>query len=298
MSASFEQFVLSWLATVAIVKYKTSGYAEYEGVCRNHLVPALGDVPIESVTASRIQDYIADKVASGLSPRTVINHVQVLRRVMDYALTCGLVTSNPVSKVSLPRQERTEMRFLTPEQLHRLIEATPRSWSLLTAMAALTGLRKSTQLALMFSDIDFEKPTISVTKAIRNGVVMTPKTEVTGVVPLPESLIPLLQERRTKVSDPDGLIFCRADGSPLPDGLPNRILAKALSSAGLPRIRWHDLRHSWVVGHLKAGTDVPTLQRLGLWKSADTLLSVYAHVLPATGGDAVRKLDELVSQTQ
>lgn len=295
MPAAFQQFVLSWLATVAIVDLKASGYREYESICRVHLVPAFGDMPIEGITPVSIQGYTADKVASGLSPRTVANHVQVLRRILAYALTCGLVTENAALRVKLPRQERTEMRFLTPEQLRQLIEATPRSWRLLIAMAALTGLRKSTQLALVFPDISLEARTISVTKAIRAGVVTSTKTDVTGSIPLPESLIPMIEARRLKAPDPNGLIFCRSDGSPLPDGLPNRILAKSLATAGLPPVRWHDLRHSWVVAHLKAGTDIPTLQRLGLWKNADTLLSTYAHVLPATGGDAVRRLDAIVS---
>lgn len=295
MPVSFERFVLTWLATVAIVKLKSSGYREYESVCRVHLVPAFGDTPVDGITVERIQCFAADRVRSGLSPRTVANHIQVLRRVLDYAVTCGLVTENPVTKVTLPRQERTEMRFLTVEQLHVMIEATPRSWRLLTAMAALTGLRKSTQLALTFADIDFESRTISVARAIRNGVVTSTKTGVTGSIPLPESLVPLLKERLTRVGSPDGLIFCRNDGSPLPDGLPNRILDAALARAGLPQVRWHDLRHSWVVGHLKAGSDIPTIQRLGLWKSADTLLSVYAHVLPATCAESVRLLDEIVS---
>ena len=294
MPASFEQFVLSWLATVAIVDLKRSGYREYESICRVHLMPAFGDMPIEGITPVLIQGYVADKVASGLSPRTTANHVQVLRRILAYALTCGLVTENAASKVRLPRQERSEMRFLDPSQLRQLIEATPSSWRLLIATAALTGLRKSSQLSLLFTDVSLEAGTISVTKAIRGGVVTSTKTDVTGSIPLPESLIPMLEARRLNAPNPDGLIFCRSDGSPLPDSLPNGLLAKSLATAGLPSIRWHDLRHSWVVAHLKAGTDIPTLQRLGLWKNANTLLSTYAHVLPATGGDAVRRLDEIV----
>lgn len=294
----FGQHGETWLHDVGAVRLKPTGYREYESIVRRHLTPAFGGLLLSQVGPQQIQEYIANKVKSGLSPRTVANHVQVLRRLMEYAITCGLITQNPVSKVALPRLERTEMRFLTPEQLRRTIEATPRSWRLLTAMAALTGLRKSTQLALTFADINAEANTISVSKAIRNGIVMSTKTGVTGTIPLPKSLIPLLEARRAQVVDADGLIFCRRDGSPLPDGLPNRILAKVLAEAGLPRIRWHDLRHSWVVGHLIAGSDIPTIQRLGLWKNADTLLSVYAHVLPSTGGDAVRRLDEFVSSQQ
>lgn len=294
MPTTFEMFVLLWLATVAIVRFKRSGYREYEAICRNHLTPAFGDMLLEDITSHAVQRYVAEKVSGGLSPRTVRNQVQVLRLVLDYALVCGLVYENAARKVAWPRHDRREMAYLTPDQVQRLIEATIPSWRLLIAMAALTGLRKSSQLALLFSDTDVEAQVISVSKAIRGGVVTSTKTGVTGSIPLPGSLIPLLEERRSRVADPDGLVFSRA-GKPLPDGLPNRILAKALASAGLPQVRWHDLRHSWVVAHLKSGTTIPELTRLGLWKNADTLLSVYAHVLPASGGDAVGRLDELMA---
>lgn len=296
MPATFESFVLSWLTTVAIVRFKGSGYREYESICRNHLVPAFADVPVEAITSYAVQRYVADKVSGGLSPRTVRNHVQVLRLVLDYALVCGLVHQNVARNAAWPRHERQEMRYLAPDQLHRLIEVTCPSWRLLIGMAALTGLRKGEQLALRFSDIDLDRMTISVSKSIRGGIVTTPKTPSSvGVIPLPPSLVPLLVERRAKAPDPDGLAFCRQDGAPLPDSLPGQVLGRALAASGLPQIRWHDLRHSWVVAHLQAGTDVPTIVRLGRWKSADVMLSTYAHVLPSGASDAVRRLEEVVN---
>jgi len=297
MPATFESFVLSWLATVAVVRFKGSGYREYESICRRHLLPTFGDVPLENITTARIQDYVAEKLAGGLSARSVNNHIQALRRILEYAVTCGIVTRSPVGKVVLPRQERSEMRFLVPGELHRLIASTPPSWRLLVAMAALTGLRKGEQLALTFSDIDLDAGTIRVSRSMRDGTTTTPKTAASvSVIPLPESLSPPIAQRRRQVVDPDGLVFCRSDGSPLPDGLPNRILSRALESADLPPIRWHDLRHSWVAAHLQAGTDIPTLQRLGRWASPETLLRTYAHVLPASGGDAVAKLDRMIGE--
>lgn len=299
MSMLFSELAATWLSTVAAVTLKPSGFKSYESIIRNHLLPAYGDMPVEMISAAGLQTYVAGKVADGLSERTVTNHVQVMRKLMTYAVETGVIQSSPVVAVSSPRQEpaATRVRYLTPDQLTRLVEATPNAWKVLIATACLTGLRKGEQLALRFSDIDFEKRTISVSRTIRDGVVTSPKTPWSvGVIPLPESLVPLLHERRLRVSDPDGLVFCRKDGSPLPDHVPNRVLSKALEAAGLPQVTWHEFgRHSWVVAHLQAGTDIPTLTRLGRWKTADVLLSVYAHVLPTAGGDAVRRLDDLVN---
>jgi len=299
MSIQFTELAGEWLSQVAAIELKPSGYRSYEAICRNHLVPAFGQIPLEDVTPSLVQAYVADKVAGGLSPRTVTNHVQVLRRLMRYAVECGYVAADPTTSVMTPRVEApsTRLRYLTPEQVRTLIEKTPASGRVLVVTAALTGLRKGELLALTFGDIDVEQRTIRVSKTMRNGIVTSPKTPwSTGSVPIPRSLVPLLQERRKKAPDPEGLVFCRRDGSPLPDHLPNRILTKALAAAGLPEVTWHEAtRHSWVVAHLAAGTDIPTLQRLGRWKSADVLLSTYAHMLPAAGGDAARRVDLLVS---
>lgn len=299
MSILFSELTATWLDTVASVTLKPSGYKSYESICKNHLLPVYGDMPIDMITAAGLQAYVAEKTASGLSKRTVANHVHVMRRLMAYAAENHLVEANALKSVTSPRQEpaASRVRYLTPSQLRQLIDVTPPAWRVLVATAAMTGLRRGEQLALTFRDIDFDRHTISVSKTIRNGTVTSPKTPWSiGVVPLPDSLVPLLEERRSRVSDPDGLIFCRRDGSPLPDGLPNRILAKALEAAGLPSVTWHEMgRHSWVMAHLAAGTDIPTLQRLGRWKSADVLMSTYAHILPAAGGDAVRRLDELLN---
>lgn len=302
MLVTFEELAATWFSDVAAVELKPSGFKSYDSICKNHLLPVFGDTPVEEITPASIQAYVADKVRGGLSERTVANHVQVMRRLMHYATETGHVASSPAASIVTPRQEpaSTRLRYLTAEQLRSLIEATPPAWRVLIATAAMTGLRKGELLALTFGDIDFDRRTISVSKTIKGGVVTSPKTPWSiGVVPLPDSLVPLLEERRRKAPDPNGLVFCRRDGSPLPDGLPNRISRKALEAAGLPTVTWHEMsRHSWVVAHLKAGTDIPTLQRLGRWKSADVLLSTYAHVLPAAGGDAAQRLDDLIGQSE
>lgn len=300
MSMLFHELVAIWLDTVASVELKPSGFKSYEAICRLHLVPAFGESPLDEITAAKVQVYVADKTRAGLSARTVTNHVHVLKRLIAYAVTNGLAESNPLTSVSAPRQEpeSTRVRYLLPEQLQQLVGATPPAWRVLIATAFLTGLRKQEQLALQFSDLDFENKTISVSKTLqRDGSVTSPKTPWSiGTIPMPESLVVLLQERRRKVADPDGYVFCRKDGSPLPAHLPNRILAKGLDAAGLPSVTWHEMgRHSWVVAHLQAHTDIPTLTRLGRWKTSDVLLSVYAHLLPTSGSDAAQRVDELVS---
>ena len=241
---SFGDFAVSWLATWAVVRLKESAYREYESVVRLHLAPAFGNLGLDEVTTYRIQVYVADKMAAGLAPRSIKNHVIILKRVLSTAVDYGLLLKNQVDKVAPPRVERSEMRFLAPAHLRELIEATPPSWRLLIALPALCGLRKGELLALTWDDIDIQAMTICITKSIRGGVVSTPKTSSSvGQIPLPESLLPLIEQRRRQAGG-HRLVFCKTDGSPLSDATPNRILARALVDAHLPAVRFHDLRHS------------------------------------------------------
>jgi integrase len=295
---AFGDFAISWLATWAIVKLKASAYREYESIVRLHLMPEFGQINLDEVTTYRIQVYVADKMAAGLAPRSIKNHVIVLKRVLGTAVDYGLLLENPVDRVALPRVERSEMRFLAPAQLRDLIEATSPSWRLLIALPALCGLRKGELLALTWDDIDTDAMALSISKSIRDGIISTPKTASSvSTVPLPQSLLPWIEQRRRQAGG-HRLVFSKADGSPLSDATPNRVLARALVDAYLPSIRFHDLRHSWAVAHLRAGTDVKTLAQLGRWSSSTTLLETYAHVLPASGGDAVRRLDRLVNDPE
>lgn len=295
LSMAFESFALEWLATWAIVKLKASGYREYEGIVRRHLIPELGESLLVDISPQQIQSFVARKIAVGLSPRTVGNHIIVLKRVLETAVDYGLLAENPVDKVAMPRIERSEMSFLLPSELSQLIEATSPPWKLLLALPAFIGLRKGEVLALQWSDIDLDAMTISISRSMRGGIVTTPKTRGSiATLPLPELVSSLMADRRRQAGG-HKLIFCKSDGSPLSDATPNRILSRSLVRAGLPSIRFHDLRHSFVVAHLSAGTDIKTLASLGRWASTSVLLETYAHVLPTMGGDAVRRLDRLIN---
>lgn len=131
---TFANFAISWLATWASVRLKASGYTEHESVARVHLIPTFGETPLSEVTTQAIQFYIADKITAGLAPRSVKNHIIVLKRILGTAVDYGLLHENPVDKVAMPRIERSEMSYLTTEQIRQLIEATPASWKLLIAL--------------------------------------------------------------------------------------------------------------------------------------------------------------------
>lgn len=291
---AFAEFSRTWLATWAIVRLKASGYREYESIVRLHLVPHFGELPLSEITPEAIQKWVASSITADVAPATARNRLIVLKRVLETAAEYGLIAENPVDSVAFPRVERSEMKYLSPAEVRRLLDTTPKSWRLLLALPALCGLRKGECLALEWSDIDTEAMTISVSKTMRSGRVTSPKTSSSkSIVPVPETLSPLIAQRRRRAGN-HPLVFCKSNGRPLSDATPNRICSQALEKAGLPHIRFHDLRHSWAVAHIKAGTDLKTLAHLGRWSSPESLLQTYSHVI-GIGGDAVRRFDEFMS---
>lgn len=291
----FSEFGRSWLATWAVVRLKNSALREYESVMRLHLVPRFGEDQLVDITPERVQAWVAEMIACNCAPSTARNRVIILKRVLQTAVEYGLIAENPVQLAAFPRVERREMHFLEPPEICRLIDSTPPAWKLTIALAALCGLRAGEIKSLEWTDLNTEAMTVSVSKSMRNGIATSTKTPSSrSLIPMPESLRPLIEARRGQAGEHQ-LVFCKSDGGPLSDSTLGRVLDRALEAAGLPHIRFHDLRHSWAVAHIQAGTDLRTLSHLGRWASPQSLLETYAHVI-GIGGDAVRRFDEFMSQ--
>lgn len=290
----FSDFATSWLVTWAVVRLKPSALREYESVVRLHLTPEFGGQVLTAITPERVQRWVAHMLTRGCAASTARNRVIVLKRVLESAREYGLIDENPVSRDAFPRLDRRETAILTPFEIRRLLDATPPAWRLAIALAALCGLRAGEIRALEWSDISTDAMSVSVSKSLRSGRITSAKTSSSrSMVPLPESLRPLVDARRAQAGG-HSLVFCKPDGSPLSDAALGRALSRALAAAGLPHVRFHDLRHSWATAHIQAGTDLRTLAHLGRWSSPQTLLDTYSHVI-GIGGDAVKRFDKFMS---
>lgn len=297
---TFKEFADAWLRDWSATRTKSTGRDEYAGILDNHLIPAIGDRCLGDLSTADLQRYVSDKVAEGYSPRTVSNHVRLLRRMFKSAVKQSVMKSNPALDVELPKSASAEVDFLLPEEIQRCIEAASPSWRLLIALPCLSGARKGEVLGLKWDCVSIDAGTITFKRSLRKGVLHEVKTAASkATVPMAESLISLFEARKAKVPDPiRGFVFCTKEGSPLSDARPNKVLAAALARAGLKKVRFHDLRHSWVAAHIAAGTPVKAIQELGRWRSAQTLLDVYSHLLASTRKEAVDGLDELVSKSE
>jgi integrase len=210
------------------------------------LLPAFGSMPLESVTTETIEAWVAglDGAASSRTKALVLMHgiFQRARKVWG-------LRSNPVADVEKPPQQRSgEIQVFSPEEVWALVRAADSEQdAAIFLTAAFTGLRMGELLALRWRDVDFAGSSIRVRASYYAGHLTTPKSGKVRAVPLAPDVasgLAQLGQRLDWVGD-DDLVFVGGAGSYLDGSALRRRYKDALAVAGLRRLRFHDLRHTF-----------------------------------------------------
>jgi integrase len=288
-------FLLQWLEEVARPTVRWSTYKSYRDIVRLHLEPDLGRIPVAKLTPFEVQRFVNAKLASGLSPRRVQYLHAVLRRALVSAERWGLASRNVAKLADPPRVPHHEIRPLTPEDAHKLIDASCDDRLRALYVCALgTGMRQGELLALRWDDVDLDAQTLSVrhTLARVEGrlVRLEPKSDRSRrTLVLPETVLAALRPHRTRqLMDrlvagrrwvDSGHVFTTTIGTPIEAAAVSRAFHHALDRAGLPRSRFHDLRHAAATFLLAQGLTLEDAKNM-LGHSSITLTSnTYGHVL-------------------
>src|SRR6266567_522159 len=153
-----KNYLEQWLEQVYRPAVKPISYQEYRSAVKKHLVPGLGHIPVQKLTAAKVQDFYNQKLKAGLAPRTIAFIHATLHSAMENAVKWGLVSRNVTKLVTLPHIDRYEAQTLTQEQAVKLLEVAQGSRiEIILIMAVTTGMRRGELLALHWEDIDFDK---------------------------------------------------------------------------------------------------------------------------------------------
>jgi len=308
-----EQWCQSYVAMHCSVRTAES----YQSEVRRHLIPALGAIPLSQLHPQHLQNYYSQALTNGradgrggLSRRTVQYHHRILSEALSHAVKMGLLGRNVAEAVDPPRVERTSWETLAPEDVSKFLEAAERTpYYELFNTALYTGMRLGELLGLRWCDVDLDTASLSVVQALykRSGVckMIEPKSSHSRRrIALSPSLALLLrqykvdqQALRIYLGEPladSALVFSHPDGKPLDPGVVSHTFAKVLKKAGLPHIRFHDLRHTHATLLLKAGVHAKIVsERLGHANISITL-DTYSHVLPGLQERAAEQFDEML----
>ena len=263
----------------------------------------------KSLSAAHVQGFYRDRLDSGLSPATVQKIHAVLHKALDQAASWSLVPRNPTESVKAPRPAPGEIRPLNREQAKALLETARRErFEALYVLAVTTGLRQGELLGLKWEDVDLENSLIRVRRTlIRNRgrlLLGEPKTKRSRrTVRLTEAAVQALKEylarqieqmeRLGDLYEDQGLIFATQRGTLVnPTNLRKRSFAPLLEKAGLPPIRFHDLRHTCATLLLSRNVNLKIVSEMLGHATIAITLDTYSHVLPTMQDSATRALED------
>jgi integrase len=235
--------------------------SDYRGSIDGYLNPRWRSRPVDTITADDVEQLRDELLATDLSPRTVVRHLTVAHGVFRYAMRRHGLTTNPASADLVDRppvRYSGEFQTLDPEQLAALVRAAgnPQDATLYLT-AAQTGLRQGELRALRWQDIDFAADRIHVRRSATvgsNARIKPPKSGRVRSVPMVPAVSMALAQlwQRDQFTGDDDLVFGNVVGEIENDTLMRRRYQRALADAGLPKIRFHDLRHMFGTTAIKA----------------------------------------------
>jgi integrase len=306
------QFFERWLThmTSQVDERTHIGYAEK---ARKNINPLLGSTLLTQFRPEQISQAYAQALASGrrdgkggLSPRTVHHMHRILKQALGQAVKWGLLKRNPCEAVDPPRVEKREMNtFDTAQTADALNEMRRTRFLIAYLLAAICGLRRGEIAALRWKNVDLDAGVLKIvqtTRQIGKAVTYKPVKNTKGrPVALSSLMLDELKAHRAKQAEEllrfglkpsvDVFVFAQPDGSPIKPGSITNEWKRLVSKHALPRIRFHDLRHTHATAMLASGVHPKIAsERLGHSSIAITL-DLYSHVLPNMQADAIQTMD-------
>jgi integrase len=306
-------FLSEWIITKKPVVTPHT-WRTYSQLVRDYIGPSLGRTKIRDLSSHQIQRFYNSCVEAGVGLRTIQKTHTVLHASLNYAMKAGMIGRNPVKAAQPPKPIPKEMQFLNSKQAKRLLLTAKENKDPILALyhlAIVTGMREGELLALKWENVDLDLAILNVrfnlTRANGGGLQLKlPKTKASiRSIKLGNETLKILKEHRRLLEvakdksngqrQDTGHIFTSSIGTAIdPSNLIKRF-RRLLKQAGIPRIRFHDLRHTAASLMLNNGVDVLVAsQRLGHAKPSITL-DVYGHLMPAMQNRAADVMDKILS---
>lgn len=294
-----------WLDADARLSVRPKTLRSYESCCRVQLVPALGALRIDQLTAGRVERYRTERMAAGVSTRMIDLAVLHLHQACAYAVRHGYLSHNPADNLKPLRHPHREMAVWDAAQARAFLAvAAGHAYAPLWHLALQTGMRKGELLGLRWSDVDAERARLVVRRSLSAGEAGDTKSGRARSIDLDAATVTLLRAHRAAQGRvqmrlgpawrDEGLVIATAMGTPIQPDNVNRAMDLLIARAGVPRIRFHDLRHTCATLLLTAGRPVHLVARLLGHASPATTLRVYAHVLDGQGEETAVLMGRLL----
>ena len=292
---TYKNWLNEWLTHYIKPSSKQRTFEQYSKVAQIHILPYLGDIELTDLTPFVLQKFITalttsgnKRTGKGLSPNFVKTILSVIQNSLKTAHLVGYLPEYSANKIKRPKIVEKQVECFTIQEQKKIEEAAlfaKKDKYRGIVLCLYTGLRIGELLALTWSDIDFEKSILSVTKTCHDGnengkhirIIDTPKTENSRrQIPLSKALVKMLKDMKKKskcefvIADGEKPVFIRSY---------QRTFELLLKKLKLPHKGFHSLRHTFATRALECGMDVKTLSEILGHKNPTVTLNRYAHSL-------------------
>lgn len=308
-SSPMSVYLRHWLDNYCTHRLASNTVRGYRVNVEKHMIPYIGDIPLNKLQPRDLQSLYDKLLADGLSGTSARYVHNNLRKALGQAVKAQLIPRNPADFVEPPKVNRYEAQTLTPEQAQQLIAACVGTEIHLPVLLALTlGLRRGEALGLQWTDVDLSSKTITVRHSaafskggFTLGSTKTKNSRRTLMIPevLQEALKAALKKQAQEAKrfglgyNPYGLVCCRLDGTPLTSGVLHHRYHDLLDKLGLPSIRFHDLRHTNATLMLRNAVPAKIVSAMLGHSSIGITMDTYSHVMTEMQSGAVGVMDSL-----
>jgi integrase len=301
-----------WLKGSVYGSVRQSTYDRDTNLVNNHIKPVLGSLKLKKLNSAHVQNFYRNRLDTGLSASTVRKIHDILRRGLAQAVDWHLTQRNVADVVKPPRPVPKEIVALSADETRRLLDAAAEDrLEALYVLAVHTGMRQGEMLALRWQDVDIENAVLSVRRTLtrRGGKVAfgEPKTKKSrrSIRLTPQAVDALRAHLERQLRDMEilgdhyqdqGLIFTTDTGAPInPSNLRQRSFTPLLKRAGLPHMRFHDLRHTCATLLLSRGVHPKFVQELLGHATIAITLDTYSHVMPSMGDATAKAMEDALA---
>lgn len=317
-----DQFTLSewlkyWLDNYGKVYLRPSSLTNYTGFLNNQIAnDKIGSIKLNKLTTNDLQQFYnrmsesgrvqrkeSQNKPKGLSAKSVRNIHCFISHAMNRAVDEKLIFENPASRCILPKKEQKEIEILPLTDLQKFFEEAKNSGVFELYYTELaTGLRRGELLGLKWTDIDFTANSIYIQRQITrtDGEVKESPLKTKNAyrqIIVPPEVSQILEEKKDRENGFSEYVFSSPTGGPISPDSVLKMLHRVLKRAGLEKVRFHALRHTFATMALQNGVDVKTLSGLLGHYSAGFTLDTYGHITPAMKQDAAEKVGSFLSVT-
>lgn len=267
-----------------------------------HHFTDIDPIKINRITIAQVERFITERMNAKMNITTLRKVLVTFNQVMNYAVRHRYIDHNPVREAEKPRgqgkEQKSKIRVLVPAEVGAFLNAvTDIKHKILFMLAIMSGARQGELFGLKWTDVDWVNSQVQIKRTFNNGAWYQPKSAAsTRRIDLGPAMMAELKQWRLACLPSDlDLVFPSKAGTPLDHGhVISREFQPALKLAGLPRIRFHDLRHTYASLLIEQGENIKYIQSQLGHSSPSVTLNIYAHLLKPSNQQAAKRLESTI----